>query len=82
MAFICIRGLKSDVIAYISFGYIDNLLLEFLGEYSIYNNIESKIYIEKQEQLPINHVFLSPEHANPNDCFKQLSMYNVVLFGR
>jgi hypothetical protein len=54
-----------------------NLLLEFLGRYSIYNNIESKIYIEKQEQLAINHVFLSQEPSNPNDLFKQVKIYDT-----
>jgi hypothetical protein len=54
-----------------------NLLLEFSGGYSIYDNIESKVYIEKQERLPINHVFLDPEAANPNDFFNQLKIYDV-----
>lgn len=53
-----------------------NLLLEFLGRYSVYN-IESKIYIEKQEQLSINHVFLSQEPSNPNDFFKQVKIYDT-----
>jgi hypothetical protein len=51
--------------------------LEFSGGYSVYNNIESKVYIEKQERLPINHVFLDPEAANPNDFFNQLKIYDV-----
>ncbi|MDR3276924.1 MAG: hypothetical protein LBT11_06930 [Treponema sp.] len=54
-----------------------NLLLEFSGGYSIYNNIESKVYIEKQERLPINHIFLDPEAANPNVFFTQLKIYDV-----
>jgi hypothetical protein len=58
-----------------------NLLLEFLGGYSGYRyssyNVESKIFIEKQERLPINHVFLDREPANPNDYFKQLKIYDT-----
>jgi hypothetical protein len=53
-----------------------NLFLEFLGRYSIYN-IESIIYIEKQESLSINHVFLSQEPSNPNDFFKQVKIYDT-----
>jgi hypothetical protein len=57
-----------------------NLLLEFTGRYSAYNsayNIESKIYIEKEEQLSINHVFFHQGPSNPNNLFKQVKIYDA-----
>jgi hypothetical protein len=54
-----------------------NLLLEFSGEDSARNTIESKLYIEKEERLPINHVFRSLELADPNKFFNAVKIYDI-----
>jgi hypothetical protein len=56
------------------------LLLEFLGRGgggSAAYTIESKLYIEPRERLPVPHNFLDKEAADPNVFFKRLSVYDA-----
>jgi hypothetical protein len=39
--------------------------------------IESKLYIEPRERLPIPHSFLDKEAADPNAFFKRLRLYDA-----